>query len=201
MILAWLLACTDSESDSPAEADADTDADTDSDTDTDADSDTDTDTDTDTDSDTDTDTDADTDTGKAYLSIVGGASVAPSWDGWEEITLVGESDVVLCRIEYDLNSTGKDGTCPECMVAYTVVVGIPATEVDVRCADAGYDAAAIAALSGEERGYGVALDFVGHANVLRVKNKDGTWRTEAFVDWDEATSSVGYTIDVGDIEL
>ena len=49
--------------------------------------------------------------------------------------------------------------------------------------------------------YGLALDFVGHANVLRVQNKDGTWRTEAFVDWTEKTSSITYTIDVGYVGL
>ena len=58
------------------------------------------------------------------------------------------------------------------------------------------EARAVAALDGEARMYGIALDYIGHANVLLVQNA-GEWDVEAYVDWNETAGTVNYEWDQG----
>jgi hypothetical protein len=197
-MITWVLACSTPVEDS-APASGDTDADTDADTDTDTDTDTDSDTDTDTDSDTDTDTDVQMNTGLVVLR--GAADLADTWTGTESVVFTGDMGLgeVLCEVTFPVAPVAPRADCVECLLAWDVVFGAPEVRVDTLCALAGYDTATLAAIEGDERSYGLALDFLGHANALMVDDGTG-WSPAAFVDWDAEAVFVTYDWDQGYVE-
>lgn len=144
-----------------------------------------------------TPTDGGTEQEEWLLSWVGEAQLGERWVGEETVVMkrdggLGATD---CEIAYTVESTSTAGVpCTSCLVAYDVVLGAAAVRVGDACAQGGYDAAAIDAIEGETRSYGLALDYLGHSNALMVY-MDGRWQPVAFVDWDDATGRIAYQWD------
>lgn len=127
------------------------------------------------------------------LSWNGGADVDGHWLGWESVVFqenMGLGDV-LCEIRYPVEDVGPRDDCAECEVAFDVQLGAGEVLLDERCAAAGEDASTIAAREGEVRGYGFALNYLGHSNVLMYDDA-GVWKAVAFVDWDEEALTLTY---------
>ena len=138
---------------------------------------------------------------EGLLSWVGDATIGDGWEGSESVRFVAQSGLgdTLCDVRYPVTSLRVRDDCADCVVAYDVVFGAPEVLTDTACAAAGYDAATIAAGEGEERAYGFALDYVGHANVL-MRYEDERWQAVSFVDWNEAKERIVYNWEQGYVE-
>lgn len=130
--------------------------------------------------------------------IEGEATVIDSWIGTESLMLKGDLGLgqVDCHVRMPVISTGTAKGCENCVYAWDVVIGTPEVVIDNDCAAAGWDAAAIAALEGTTRSYGIAIEYVGHSDVLLLED-EGSWGVVAYVDWTPSTGTISYTWDLG----
>ena len=106
----------------------------------------------------------------------------------------------LCRIQYDVDDSGKArGDCSNCEWAWDVVISNAAliSESGVGCETGfGLGSAAISALDGTTLGLGYDADYYGHAAVLMRDDGSG-WTAVAFATWDAHTQSFSYTWQTG----
>ncbi len=200
-VLGAMQACACNGDKDTADTEGDTDADTDADTDTDADA----------DADTDTDTDTDTDPLTGLLGREGEATVlAGSYEGWEDRYFIADSGDGddLCRISYDVISTGSRDDCVNdagaepCDWAYDVEISgaYVETDVDGACAaQIGYDASTIDSLNGESFAIAYVSDYYGHANVLFYYDK-GAWGPVANATYDSGSGAFAYIWVLGTAE-
>lgn len=127
------------------------------------------------------------------LAWAGEADVADGWDGSESVVFVADVGLgdTLCEVWYPVTGIAPRDDCAECILAWDVVLGAPDVRIDTLCETAGQDAATIAAREGETRSYGIALDFLGHSNVLMLDD-GGVWKAVTFVDWNGEAMTVSY---------
>ncbi len=139
--------------------------------------------------------------GTGMLGYYGSATAdADGYDGIEELYLIADKGMGedLCRIRYEVDATAPRDDCADCMWAHDVVFEDPEVIVDVAgaCAAIGYDAAAVAALSGTTRSQGYAEEYFGHADVIMVFD-GGTWSVVSFATWDHGSHLFEYDWEVG----
>ena len=134
---------------------------------------------------------------EAWTLVYAGAATATasSYAGTEDV--VAYEDATgdeLCRVRVSLASTGTRDDCEGCAWAYDLVASDPqrVAESGAGCEGTlGLDDAAIAAMGGVARAYGVNPDYFGHAAVLFVYGELG-WNVATFIEWDEESGAFSY---------
>ena len=134
------------------------------------------------------------------LLLLSGVAVATVADylGSETVLFLAEegSGETLCEVQVTLQSVGLRTDCTECEWAYDVEVLTAETVTDTHCAVVGYDSAAVAALVGTTRGYGLNPEYYGHAPVLFAE-VDSTWAAVSIASYDDVTGDFSYDWEEG----
>ncbi len=141
-------------------------------------------------------------TNRGLLTWSGEANVDGTWEGHESILFVGDDGLgeTWCEVRYPVLPVAERTDCVDCVLAFDVEFQAPETLISTLCAEVGYDDAAITALVGERRGYGFALDYLGHSNVLMFDD-EGIWKAVAFVNWNESSATLSYAWERGYVEV
>ena len=154
----------------------------------------------------DDDSTGDDDTTDSRLGLSGRSGEATvdveTFAGFEEMYFVADQGLGddVCRVHYDLTSTGVRDDCDDCDWAFDLVSDNAAivAESDVGCSAVfGIDAANVGELDGTTVSYGYIAEYFGHASVLTQYTQGGSWEVVGFAAFDGATGALEFDLEDG----